>query len=329
MARNRNHTNRVQRDSAAVLNQSIGHSGTDEITTMGNAARLQRPDERARPKASARLSAKGKCFLVLACIGLHLVPEKFRPRKVRFSCTLFPDVPGVFDYAEPSGHWRVTRLADVAFPLTEKGRHSDCSFSQLNGQPAYASTDALAGICVRLEAEMVSLLLSHRALASPTMCRFSPALSVHETSTKPPSVPGVSPGYRSHETHETFCPRNFPKDNSGRGFAPSSSTHVVPRLRRSKHGAPVQEKRIVQNPQLRTGGQRNGQRLFFRSDFGQVPKFSRPRSTSSGQALRDSFRNRFSRAHQGVCVQLTRTSSAPVRVFEFCEEFCGQMGLLL
>jgi hypothetical protein len=47
-------------------------SGTDEITTIGNAARLQRPDERARPKASARLSAKGKCFLVLACVGLLL-----------------------------------------------------------------------------------------------------------------------------------------------------------------------------------------------------------------------------------------------------------------
>jgi hypothetical protein len=37
-------------------------------------------------------------------------------------------VPGLFDYAEPSGHSRVTRLADVAFPLTEKGRHSDLGF---------------------------------------------------------------------------------------------------------------------------------------------------------------------------------------------------------
>jgi hypothetical protein len=44
----------------------------DELTAIGNAARLQRPDERARRKASGRLSAKEKCFLVLACIGLLL-----------------------------------------------------------------------------------------------------------------------------------------------------------------------------------------------------------------------------------------------------------------
>jgi hypothetical protein len=47
----------------------------------------------------------------------------------RFSCTLFPGVHGVFDYAEPGGHSRITRLAGVAFPLTEKGRHSGFSFS--------------------------------------------------------------------------------------------------------------------------------------------------------------------------------------------------------
>jgi hypothetical protein len=40
------------------------------------------------------------------------------------------------------------------------------------------------------------------------------------------------------------------KENSGRGFAPSYSTHVVPRLRRRKHGAPFQGDRKVQNPQL-------------------------------------------------------------------------------
>jgi hypothetical protein len=55
-----------------VLHTTQGLSGTDEITTIGNAARLQRLDERARPKASRRLIAKEKCFLVLACIGLLL-----------------------------------------------------------------------------------------------------------------------------------------------------------------------------------------------------------------------------------------------------------------
>ena len=44
----------------------------------------------------------------------------------RFSCTLLPDVLGVFDYAEPDGRSRITRFASVAFPLSEKGRHSDC-----------------------------------------------------------------------------------------------------------------------------------------------------------------------------------------------------------
>jgi hypothetical protein len=47
------------------------------------------------------------------------------------------------------------------------------------------------------------------------------------------------------------------KDNSGKGFAPSCSTHVVPRLRRRKHGAPVLGDRGVQNPRLQP---RDGQR---------------------------------------------------------------------
>ena len=102
---------------------------------------------------------------------------------------------GVFDYAEPSGHSRVTRLASVAFPLTEKGRHSDCSFSQLNGPPA--STSVYASLCprgiqARLKAEMESLLLSRRALTSPTMCRFIPALSVPEKDPEK-AVQGLSP----------------------------------------------------------------------------------------------------------------------------------------
>jgi hypothetical protein len=40
----------------------------------------------------------------------------------RFSCLQFPNVPGLFDCAEPSGPTRdLTRLAGVAFSLAEKG----------------------------------------------------------------------------------------------------------------------------------------------------------------------------------------------------------------
>src|ERR1700733_4166360 len=55
-------------------------------------------------------------------------------------------------------------------------------FSELNDparQPSvYASLKSLTRSQTRLEARMESLLLFRRALASPTMCRFIPALSV-------------------------------------------------------------------------------------------------------------------------------------------------------
>jgi hypothetical protein len=57
-------------------------------------------------------------------------------------------------------------------------------FSELNDparQPSvYASLCFLAEPQARLEARMESLLLFRRALSSPTMCRFIPALSVPE-----------------------------------------------------------------------------------------------------------------------------------------------------
>ena len=46
----------------------------------------------------------------------------------RFWCTLLADVHGLFDYAGSGGHSRSTRLADVAFPLTEKSRHPGICF---------------------------------------------------------------------------------------------------------------------------------------------------------------------------------------------------------
>ena len=57
-------------------------------------------------------------------------------RSSRFSCTLFADVPGLFDYAGPSRDSHLTRLADVAFPLTEKGRHPVACFRSSMFLPA-------------------------------------------------------------------------------------------------------------------------------------------------------------------------------------------------
>ena len=46
----------------------------------------------------------------------------------RSSCILFADVPGLFNYAEPSGYSRSSAVAYVAFPPTERGRHSVACF---------------------------------------------------------------------------------------------------------------------------------------------------------------------------------------------------------
>jgi hypothetical protein len=101
-------------------------------------------------------------------------------------------VHGLFDYAGPNGYSRITQLAGVAFPLTEKGRRSGCMFSELNypaRQPSvYASLPSLTGPQARLEAGIESLLLFRRALSSPTMCRFIPALSVPNQSSNQSSV---------------------------------------------------------------------------------------------------------------------------------------------
>jgi hypothetical protein len=84
----------------------------------------------------------------------------------RYSCTLLRDVLGVFDYAESSGRSRIARFASVAFPLSEKGRHADCSFSQLNGPPAstsvYASTNRLIFVAT-FQSHLRRFLFSHLA----------------------------------------------------------------------------------------------------------------------------------------------------------------------
>ena len=80
--------------------------------------------------------------------------------------------------------------AGVAFPLTEKGRRPVLSFRSSIAQPTdasvYASTRCLATARARLEVRMESLLLSRRALSSPTICRFIPA---HSVPGAPPALP--------------------------------------------------------------------------------------------------------------------------------------------
>ena len=68
---------------------------------------------------------------------------------------------------------------DMAFPFRPQGRHPKSSFSELN-PPAHRSLCLrfhryLTIATAKLEARMVSLFLSCRALSSPTICRFIPA----------------------------------------------------------------------------------------------------------------------------------------------------------
>ena len=68
---------------------------------------------------------------------------------------------------------------DVAFPFRQQGRHPKSSFSELN-PPAHRFLCLrfhryLTIATAKLEARMVSLFLSCRALSSPTVCRFIPA----------------------------------------------------------------------------------------------------------------------------------------------------------
>jgi hypothetical protein len=73
-------------------------------------------------------------------------------------------------------------LASVAFPQTAKGRHPDrCFRSSIPCPPIPLSTLRPVNLTApkaRLGARMESLLLSCRALSSPTICRFIPALAV-------------------------------------------------------------------------------------------------------------------------------------------------------
>jgi hypothetical protein len=115
----------------------------------------------------------------------------------RFSCILFLGVPGVFDYAGPVSGSRVSARQRCCLPADSKGSAPGSSFSELN-RPAHRClclrfACRLATACARLEVRMESLLLSCRALSSPTTCRFIPA---HD-------VPGFPPGFLSSGFHSS------------------------------------------------------------------------------------------------------------------------------
>ena len=95
-----------------------------------------------------------------------------------FSCMLFRGVPGVYNYGRfgPASH---CGRADFAFPLGSQGRHLQLdSRSSIPGPPAPLSMLRMPARAGRRKTRSQdgSLLLSCRALSSPTTCRFIPAL---------------------------------------------------------------------------------------------------------------------------------------------------------
>ena len=84
----------------------------------------------------------------------------------------------------PASPSRNNAACRYCLPRPEKGRHSGANFRSSILPPVstsvYASLWLLAESQARLEAGMKSLLLFRRALSSPTMCRFIPALSGHQ-----------------------------------------------------------------------------------------------------------------------------------------------------
>ena len=103
--------------------------------------------------------------------------------RLGFSCIWFPPVlkrrAGLFDYVGPRPASRLSADSGSAFPFSQQGQHPQTSFSELD-PPAYRSlclrfARYLTITTAKLEARMVSLFLSSRALSSPTICRFIPA----------------------------------------------------------------------------------------------------------------------------------------------------------
>ena len=126
---------------------------------------------------SAYVSAVRLCAFADRSVGLTDTLQVSR-----FSCMLFLDVRRAFDHAASRlGSRNFIARADVAFPLCKQGQHAVRQFSGLN-LPARRCLYLrfamhLAAQCARLKVGIESLLLSRRALSSPTTCRFIPAHS--------------------------------------------------------------------------------------------------------------------------------------------------------
>src|SRR5208282_4824695 len=133
-------------------------------------------------------------------LWLFAFPDRSRsdrdaPEVSRFSCILFRGVPGVFDYAGSDDGSRVSAVRQCCLPTDRTGSAPGSSVFAAQC-PAHRCL-CLRFACrltttgARLEVRMESLFLSCRALASPTICRFTPALSVpagHGRVLIPPAV---------------------------------------------------------------------------------------------------------------------------------------------
>src|SRR6202167_1680691 len=113
----------------------------------------------------------------------------------RFSCTPLADVPGLFDYAEPKATRDLTRLADVAFPLTEKGRHSVACFRSSMIPPASPLST------LRYDPSR-----DHRQDSRPEWSRFSFSVGLSH----PLQCAGLS---RRSLSSKFPCPRNSPRNS--------------------------------------------------------------------------------------------------------------------
>src|SRR5712691_6330402 len=100
----------------------------------------------------------------------------------RLSCMLFLSVRGFSDYAGPTVHSRLAWLP-CCLPLTRnKSRHPDLrafrsSIAPPTDASVYASRDTSRCPQQDSRSGWIRYFLSCRALASPTTCRFIPALS--------------------------------------------------------------------------------------------------------------------------------------------------------
>src|SRR5262245_31996276 len=113
--------------------------------------------------------------------------ERGAPEVSRFSCMLFLSVRGFLDYAGSIGHSRLTRPTVLPSPLRQKVGILEQRFfeAQSPGPPIPLSTLRAPPHDVTRKTrgqDGFAVLLSCRALSSPTTCRFIPALDVQPRS---------------------------------------------------------------------------------------------------------------------------------------------------